>query len=58
MISRVLALDPCCASPREVRFDAIVERPGGNGYACLEYRGDAYELVALARDVRRIWAGE
>ena len=58
MISRVLALDPCCASPREVRFDAIVERPGGNGYACLEYRGDAYELVALAREVRGIWAGK
>jgi hypothetical protein len=58
MVSRVLALDPRCASPREVRFDAIVERPGGKGYACLEYRGDAYELVALARAVRGIWAGK
>jgi len=54
MVSRVLALHPKCACPMEVRFDAVVERPSG-GYACIEYRGDAYGLVALARDVRRIW---
>jgi hypothetical protein len=57
MVSRVIALDPCCASPREVRSDVVVERPGG-GYACLEYQGDAYEFVALAREVRAIWAGK
>ena len=57
MVSRVLALHPSCACPREVRLDAIVERRGGNHYACLAYRGDAYELVALARDVRGIWNG-
>jgi hypothetical protein len=54
MVSRVLALDPRCASPREVRLDTIVERPGG-GCVCLEYHGDAYGLVALAREVRGIW---
>ena len=43
--------------PRDVRFDAIVERPNHGGYACLEYHGDAYELVALAWPVRGIWAG-
>jgi hypothetical protein len=56
MVSTVLAFHPRCACPREVLFDAAVERPGG-GCACLEYRGDAYGLVALARDVRRIWSG-
>jgi hypothetical protein len=55
MVSKVLALDPNCASPREVCIDAVVERQDGNGCACLEYRGDAYELVALAREVRAVW---
>jgi hypothetical protein len=54
MVSRVLALDPRCASPRAVRLDVVVQRPGG-GFACLEYHGDAYGLVALAREVRGIW---
>jgi hypothetical protein len=45
------------ADPRDIRFDAIVERPDRGGYACLEYHGDAYDLVALARSVREIWAG-
>jgi hypothetical protein len=57
MVSTVLAFHPCCASPREVRFDVVVERPD-NGYACLEYQGDAYELIALAREVRGVWAGK
>ena len=56
LISRVLALHPACASPWEVRFDAVVERPSAHGYACIEYQGDAYGIVALCRDVRRIWA--
>jgi len=58
MVSLVLAFHPGCASPREVRFDAVVERPDGGGYACLEYHGDAYGLVALTRDVRGIWSGK
>jgi hypothetical protein len=57
MVSSVLAYQPDSASPREVRVDAIVERWGGD-YACLEYRGDAYGLVSLTRDVRGIWAGK
>jgi hypothetical protein len=56
MVSSVLASHPCCANPNEIRFDVVVERPSG-GYACLEYRGDAYGLVALAKEVRGIWAG-
>jgi hypothetical protein len=54
LISSVLASHPKCASPRDVRFDAVVERPDG-GCACLEYRGDAYEIVTLAKEVRKIW---
>ena len=57
MVSSVLVSHPDCASPRAVQFDAVVERLGG-GYACLEYRGDAYGLVALTRDVRAVWAGK
>jgi len=56
MVSSVLASHPCCANLRETRFDVVVGRRSG-GYACLEYRGDAFELVALAKDVRGIWAG-
>ncbi len=55
LVSRVLALHPACASPWEVLFDAVVERPSG-GYACIEYLGDAYGIVGLCRDARRIWA--
>ena len=57
MVSSVLASHPSCASPREVRCNVVVERPG-SGYACLEYQGDAYELVTLAREVRGIWAAK
>jgi len=57
MVASVLTCNPCFASPREVRFDVVVERPSG-GYACLEYRGDAYGLVALVEEVRGIWAGK
>jgi hypothetical protein len=57
MVSRVLALDPRCASPREVVCDIVVERPGDHGYDCIEYQGDAVGIVALASEVRRIWAG-
>jgi hypothetical protein len=57
MVSSVLASHPCCANHREIRLDVVVERPTG-GYSCLEYCGDACELVALARDVLGIWAGD
>jgi len=57
MVASVFACNPGCASPREVRFNVVVERPGG-GYACLEYQGDAYGLVALVEEVRGIWAGK
>ncbi len=56
LVSRVLALHPSCASPWEVCFDAVVERPGTHGCARIEYQGDAFGIVALTRDVRRIWA--
>jgi hypothetical protein len=56
MVSRVLALHPACASPWDVRFDAVVGRPSARGCACIEYQGDAYGIVVLCRDVRRIWA--
>jgi hypothetical protein len=58
IVSKTLALDPCSTSPREIRFDAVVERPNGNGCTCVEYKGDAFELVALAKYVRRVWAGK
>jgi len=58
MVLRVFANDPHCASPRDVPLDVVVERPGGNGCACVEYRGDACELSELARAVREVWAGE
>ena len=57
MVSRVLIVDPRCASPREIVFDVVVERPGGNGHECIEYEGDAVGIVALVSEVREIWAG-
>jgi hypothetical protein len=57
MVSWVLASCPRRTSSKEIQFDGVVERPGG-GCACLEYRGDAYELVSLAKQVRGIWAGK
>jgi hypothetical protein len=56
LITRVLALHPACASPWEVRFDAVVERPGTHGCTCIEYQGDVYGIVDLCTDVRRVWA--
>jgi hypothetical protein len=57
-VASVLAVRPGRANAREIRFDAVVERPSNGGYACIEYRGDAYDLVALAGAVRRILAGD
>jgi hypothetical protein len=58
LVSRVLALHPACASPWEVRFHAVVDRPGTHGCVCIEYQGDAFGIVALCRDVRRIWTDD
>jgi hypothetical protein len=58
MVGRVLALDPRCASPRDVRLDVVVERSGARGCICIEYQGDACGIVELVRIVRRIWADE
>jgi hypothetical protein len=55
LVSSVLASHPRCASPRDVRLDIAVKRPGDHGYVCIEYQGDAFGIVALAREVRRIW---
>ena len=57
MVAAVLIGRPGFASYEEVRFDAVVECPSRGGYACLEYRGDVHELVALARPVQEVWAG-
>jgi hypothetical protein len=56
LVTRVLALHPACASPREVRFDAVVERTGTHGCTCIEYQGDVYGIVELCTDVRRVLA--
>ncbi len=58
MVSSVLASDSRRVSPRDVQLDIVVERPGGHGYTCIEYRGDAFGIVALTRDVRRVWADD
>jgi len=55
-VASVLTLSPGYATSREIRLDAVVERPSRGGYVCLEYRGDACELLTLARAVREIWA--
>lgn len=55
--ARVLA-EPCYTSSGNVQLDLVVARPGARGCVCIEYRGDAFGIVALARDVRGIWAGQ
>ncbi len=56
-VASVLSAHPGHAGASEIRFDAIVERPGRGSYACIEYRGDACELVALAGRVREVLTG-
>jgi hypothetical protein len=56
-IASVLSAYTGEAGASEIRFDAIVERPGRGGYACIECRGDACELVELAGTVREILMG-
>jgi len=55
IVASVLLDDPSSVYARETRFNAVVERPGSRGSCCLEYRGDACELVALCKSVRAIW---
>jgi len=46
-VAMILVVDPCSANAREARFDAIVERPNSGGYTCLEFHGQARELIGL-----------
>ncbi len=57
-VASVLSIHAGHAGPSEVRFDAIVERPGSAGYVRIEYQGDACELVELAGSVRDILSGK
>jgi hypothetical protein len=57
MVASVLAADPRVARTREVRVDAIVERPNSGGYVCLKYRGSVHELVTLVRPIHEIHDG-
>jgi hypothetical protein len=56
-VASVLSAHPGQEGASEIRFDAIVERPGRGSYACIDYRGDACELVTLAGKVREILTG-
>jgi hypothetical protein len=56
-VAVILVVDPCSANAREARFDAIVERPNNDGYTCLEFHGQARELIGLTEPVQEIWAG-
>ena len=50
-VASVLSLHPGRANPRDIRLDAVVEKPDGGGYACYEYRGDSYGLLAIGGTV-------
>jgi hypothetical protein len=56
-VASVLSAHTGEAGAPEIRFDAVVERPGRGSYARVEYRGDACELVELAGTVREILMG-
>ena len=55
MVSSVLASRSRQSSRGDVRVDVVVERPGDRRCVCIEYQGDAFGIIALAREVRRIW---
>jgi hypothetical protein len=57
VVASVLSARTGEAGASEIRFDAIVERPDCGGYACIECRGDACELIELAGTVREILMG-
>ena len=54
MIVSILTIGLRSARTRHVRFEAVVERPGG-GYTCLRHHGHASDIAALARPVCGIW---
>jgi hypothetical protein len=56
-VASVLAVRPDRASHADIWFDAVVERPGVGSYVCVEYRGNACELLGLAGTVQGILAG-
>lgn len=56
-VASALSLHRAHAGTSHVRFDAVVERQGSGSYICIEYRGDACELVELAGAVREILTG-
>ncbi len=56
-VASVLYIHPGHVRASDIRFDAVVERPGSGGYARIEYRGEACELVELAGTVRQILTG-
>jgi hypothetical protein len=56
-VASALSLHAGHAGASEIRFDAVIERPGSGTYACVEYRGDACELMKLAGAVREIITG-
>ncbi len=54
LVSSVLATHYRRTGPRVVRLDVVVGRSGN--CACIEYQGDAFGIVALTREVRRVWS--
>jgi len=54
MVASVLTANRRVARTRDVRIDAIVERPSSAGYLCFEYFGNVHELVTLARPIGEI----
>jgi hypothetical protein len=56
MVSSVFASRSRRTGQRDVRLDVVVERPGARGCVCIGYQGDAFGIVGLVREVRRIRA--
>lgn len=56
MVAWAITSIPGPGSAREFRFDVIVERPSGDGYACIRYDGDAREIIDLRRGIERVRA--
>jgi|WetSurMetagenome_2_1015567.scaffolds.fasta_scaffold226392_1 hypothetical protein len=56
MVSSVFASHARRTGQRDVRLNLVVERPGERGCVCIGYQGDAFGIVGLVRDVRRIGA--
>lgn len=64
-VTLVLGTIACVLSERSagrqdiegLRFEAIVERRDGRGYARVTYEGDACSLPGLSKSVREAWSG-